>query len=137
MSRARIRKLFESRLKTWADAESPAVPIAWENTNFDPPKDRPWMRCTLIPADTGSDFVEGTDRRYVGLLALSLFVPRGHGAGPAEAVVAELESLFPMNLTLTDAGFTVRTTTPLSAGRADPEPDVFGIPMSLRYYAQN
>lgn len=136
MSRARIRKLFESRLKNWADSETPAVPIAWENTNFDPPKGQPWMRCTLIPADTGSEYVEGADRRYVGVLALNLFVPRGQGSGPAEAIVAELEALFPANLTLTDSGFTVRTTTPLSAGRADPEPDVLGVPMSLRYYAQ-
>lgn len=136
MTQARVRKLLETRLKAWADGKVPPVPVAWQNANFDPPKDRPWMRSTLIPADTDSEYVEGTDRRYVGVLALNLFVPRGEGAGPAEAIVAELETLFPMNLILTDAGFSVRTTTPLSAGRADPEPDGFGVPMSLRYFAQ-
>lgn len=136
MSQARIRKLFEARLSAWAAAETPAVPIAFENTNFDPPKDGPWMRCTLIPADTSSEYVEGTDRRYIGVLALNLFIPRGQGAGPAEAIVAKLETLLPVNLALTDGAFTVRTTTPLSVGRADPEPDLFGVPMSLRYYAQ-
>lgn len=136
MSQARIRKLFEARLSAWAAAETPAVPIAFENVDFDPPKDRPWLRCTVIPADTSSEYVEGADRRYIGVLALNLFIPRGQGAGPAEAVVAKLEALFPVNLALTDGAFTVRTTTPLSTGRAEPEPDVFGVPMSLRYYAQ-
>lgn len=133
MTQKRIRSLLESRLATWAATKS--LPVAYQGAKFSPPVTR-WLRATLLPANTDSQFIEGTDRVYRGVWQMSLFVPAGSGSGDAETLVAELETLYPNNLRLTVSAFVLQTLTPLSAGRAVEEPDWYSIPMSLQYEAR-
>lgn len=132
MSNHLIRSAFETTLKTWADAQIPAIPIAFENVTFTPPATR-YLRAFLLPADTGSRDLEGRHREYLGVYQISIVLPIGNGAGPGETLVAALEALFPMTAPLTSGGLQVFITSPLSASKAPQDPDRYVIPCSLTY----
>ena len=52
MSDAIIRAAIESRLTAWAKAQSPAIPIAYENMGYKPTTGQRFLRGTLMPAGT-------------------------------------------------------------------------------------
>lgn len=134
MSQAIIRAAIEQRLKTWADAEIPAVPIAYQNAPFVPPAG-PYIRAFLLPAETNSPFLEGGSRTYIGVYQLSVCAPETTGSAVAEALLAELEALFTANLRVLQSGVTVIVTSPVSASPAMQEPGLYVIPCRFRYRA--
>lgn len=132
MSQALIRKAFETRLKTWADAQTPVIPIAWENVPFTPPAGR-YMRAFLLPADTESLHLSRTDRYYRGVLQASLAMNINTGAGAAEALVASLDAAFAH--TFTQDSVRIWLVRPFSAAPAIAEPDRHVVPVSAEYRA--
>ena len=59
MSDRVIRSLFEMRLKAWAEARVPKLPIAFEDVAFTPPPgDATYLKVYLLPGNTGSELVE-------------------------------------------------------------------------------
>lgn len=132
MSQAIIRAAFETRLKTWADARSPAIPIAWENVPFTPPSGR-YLRAFLLPARTQSVLLEKTDREYKGIFQVSFCMPVGTGAGTFEGLLSSLDSAFAQ--TFTQSGVRIFLVSPFSAAPAIQEPDRFTIPVSAEYRA--
>lgn len=135
MSNAIIRSALEGRLKTWADAQSPPIPIAFQNAPFTPPNQARYMRAFLLPAETDSNDLAGEHRAYMGLLQVSICVPDGTGSGAAETLSTAIEALFPVSLRLVKSGLTVMITKPASAGPALPEAGIYVVPMSIRYRA--
>lgn len=141
MSEAKIRTLFETRLKTWAD--DLGYPVAYENVNFDitkfkdfDPASGIYLRAYLLPARTDDQFLEGGHRERVGVFQVSICSPRGVGPQPAEAVASALSALFPTNLYLTDdSGFSVQVTTPVSAASGLQGENAWIVPTSFRYRA--
>jgi hypothetical protein len=134
MSTQAIRALYEARLKTWADAHSPVLKIAFENVTFSRPATGIYLRTFTLPNPTDSDYLEATDRIYMGVFQVSIVAPINTGPGAAEAIVKELEALFPAFLSLTST-LTVQTITPVSAAPAIQEPDAYVIPVSFSYRA--
>lgn len=134
MSQSIIRAAIEQRLKAWADAEAPVVTIAYQNAPFTPPSG-PHIRAFLLPGETGSPFLEGGARTYLGVYQFSICAPESTGPATAESMLAELEALFPANLRIVQSGVTVVVTSPVSAGPADPEPGLYVIPCRFRYRA--
>lgn len=114
MSDAAIRAAIESRIGAWAAAQTPAIPVAWQNASFTPPTSR-YLRGFLMPADNDSRYMEGGDALRVGMYQIDVCVPPNTGPAAAEAIVAALEALFPTWLRL-DAGnedvVITRTVTP-------------------------
>jgi hypothetical protein len=133
MSQAVIRRAFETRLKTWADALSPAMPIAWENVAFTPPAGR-YARAFLLPAPTESDTLERTDRLYRGVFQVSLVMPIDKGAGAAETLVASLDAAFAH--TFTQGTLRIWLLRPFSPARGLSEGDRWVMPLSAQYRAQ-
>lgn len=134
MSQKLIRKMFESRLNTWAAARSPQLSIDFENENFQPPAGT-YLRAFLLPAPIGSQDLLGDHRLYTGFFQVSIVTDRNAGAGVAEGIVDELETLFPVNLRLTDSGVTVLVRTPMSPATPIQEPDKYVVPVSCQYRA--
>lgn len=93
------------------------------------------MRAFLLPAETRSDDVPGETRTYLGLFQVSICVPAGASPIPAEQLVAELETLFPMALRLAASGMTINVTKPPSAGSSMPETGLYVTPVSIQYRA--
>lgn len=132
MTQALIRKGFEVSLKTWADALTPALPIAWENVPFVPPVGR-YARAFLLPADTESLFFDGTGREYTGVFQVSLAMTIGAGAAAAETLIASLAAYF--SVSFTSSGLRITMLRPFSASSPIQEPDRWVIPCSAAYKA--
>jgi len=134
MSQALIRQAFEGSLATWAAAQTPPIPVAWENVSFTPPAGR-YARASLLPGGTASDDLEGLLRSYLGLFQVSLCMPIGSGSAEAEALVASLDAQFSTTAPMTSGALTVYITAPMSAAAALAEPDRHVIPVACAYTA--
>lgn len=131
MSEQLIRSLYEGRLKAWAAARVPALPVAWENVSFTPPVGT-YLRAFLLPGDTRSRDLYGDNRHRVGVFQVNLVCPAGNGPGVAGGIAAELEALFPMNLILTSGAFSVTQVSPLRR-RAALTDDRYTVPVDFQY----
>ena len=80
MSLQIIRTAFESRLKTWADAQG--LPIAFENRAFTAPVNNRYLRAYILPAKTNVNFLQGNDREYLGVFQVSIVQPLNAGEAP-------------------------------------------------------
>lgn len=134
MSNKAIRALLEKRLGTWAKAQSPVIPVAFQNAAFTKPSGL-YLRAFLLPNPTDTRFLESTDREYMGVFQASIVAPLNGGPSAADTVVAALEALFPKDLLLTST-LTVRVTSTPSAAPALTEPDAYVVPVSFSYQAQ-
>jgi hypothetical protein len=129
MSQILIRRAFETRLATWATAQS--IDIAWENVEFDPVEGEPYAHASLLPAQTDHLFLDQTGRDYGGVFQVTLFMPLGRGAGATEALVASLDSTFAGSFV--QGSIRVVLLTPMSAAPALPVPDRYVVPVSATY----
>lgn len=117
MSDLIIQSLLNTRLKAFA--ESRDMRVQFENENFDPPsatqpEDGIYLQGFVLPANTTSDTLEGTDKRYSGLYQINICTPQGIGIGHALEIADALSDLFPNNLQLSASdGFVLHLTTPL------------------------
>lgn len=132
MSQTLIRRACESALKTWADAKP--MPVQWQNVVLDPEPDA-YVRAILLPADTEAPDVEGQGRTFTGIWQVSIVRPLGEGAGPAEAIAAELAAIFRPGAPLTVGGLTLFFLRPLSPAAPVDEPGRFVVPCSASYQA--
>ncbi len=131
MSQALIRAALETPLATWAAAQSPAIPVAWENVTFQPGER--YIRANLLPAQTISLDLLGKHRRYQGLLQITLVLPQGPGMGDAEELVSSLEALYPQHAIFTAAGLGVQIVRPMSAASGIPGDGDVSVPVTCRY----
>jgi hypothetical protein len=129
MSQALIRQAFETRLKTWADAQG--LGVAWENMVYTPTEGEEYVHAFLLPARTKSLFLDGSGRNYVGLFQVNLSMPLGGGAGTAEAMVKSLDEAFATSFT--QGTIRVSLLSPMSAASALPVPDRYVVPVSAEY----
>lgn len=134
MSERLIRSLYEGRLKTWAAARSPALQVAWENVDFSPPTGT-YLRAFLLRGETTSQDIAGAMKNRIGIFQVSIVCITGNGPGSAEAIAAELETLFPVNLRLTNGSFAVQIISPLRVRQPVPEPDRYVLPVDFAYRA--
>lgn len=132
MSDQLIRFLLESRLNTWAGARVPPLKVAWENRPFTPPTGI-YLRAFLLRGPTYSRDLAGDNRRRFGVFQINIVGPDGGGAGPFEAIAAELATLFPMNLRLTSGAFWMQQTSPFRVRNGMPEGAVFTLPCDFEY----
>jgi len=92
-----IRVALESRLATWAAAQSTPVPVCYENQSFvKPTDDSPWLECFLKPNTTMNDYVGGTHSTRYGLFMVNVWTKDGIGMGQAEGIAEAIVALFPI-----------------------------------------
>lgn len=132
MSEKLIRSLYEARLKAWSAARVPALPVAWENVGFSPPNDT-YLQAFVLRAETTSKDLEGAMRNRTGVFQINIVCPIGKGAGHAESIAAEIDTLFPNNLRLTSGAFFVQSISPLRTRPAIIGVDRYTVPVDLQY----
>lgn len=131
MSLQIIRTAFESRLKTWADAQVPPLPIAFENRTFTAPANGRYLRAYLLPAKTNANFLEGTDREYLGVFQVSIVQPLNAGTASAQTIAIALDTLYPISFL--EGSTRVYITSPMSAAVPIIEPDAYVLPVSCNF----
>lgn len=90
-----IRKELETRLKTWADAQTPKIPIAFEGVAFTKPSG-PYLEPLLIPNITKHNEVSGQRKTLLGVFEVRCWYPNGKGMGGVERLSGQVIDLFPM-----------------------------------------
>ena len=137
MSQSRIRKIFETRLATWAAALAPPLPVLWENVRVAVEPVSPHLRAYVLPATTLSPYLAGEARTFIGIFQVSIFTLAGAGPKRGEEIAAALDALFPCNDVFTDAGgLAVQVMTPVSASPAMQDDDFSMVSASFRYQCQ-
>jgi len=131
----RIRAIYEGRLKTWADARVPALPVAYENVPFDPVTGATYLKAFLLPANTVSGDLAGALTTYRGVFQVSVCAPINKGAGAALGIADELAALFVVNARLTASGLTVQQITPCSVAPALQDDTNYIVPVSFQFRA--
>ncbi len=134
MSNNLIRAGFESLIATWAAAQSPAIPVAYENKTFTPPATR-YARAFLLPGQTDSQDLQGTHRSYVGVFQVSLYMPVGTGPGAAETLANAICALYPKQTRIVFGGLSIVLTRPMAARAAISDSDRYIVPIDCAYRA--
>ena len=131
MSNVIIRKAFEDRLATWAAAQLPPLPIAYENRAFSPPANGRYLQAFLIPARTDSEFLEGNHRGYDGIFQVSIVMPLGSGTAQAGNIALALDAIYPVYFK--DNAISIYITSPMSAAPPIITDNTFVLPVSCLY----
>ena len=129
MSNVLIRQAFETRLKTWADANS--VQVAWENVEFDPTTDLAYAQPIILPVSTKDLFLDQTGRDRTGIFQVNLSMPLGTGAGAVTALVDSLDTAFAGSFT--QGSIRVTRITPMHPAPPLPVADRYVVPVSAEY----
>lgn len=132
MSDALVRAAFETRLAAWAAAQSPAIPVSYQNVPFTPPTGR-YVRVWILPAPTQSHGIGGTDRERKGVVQIDLCLPIGTGSKTASDLAASLDAAFPLTGPMAQGSIEVWMTSPLSAAAPIEGPTHYTVPLSGSY----
>ena len=135
MSQKIIRAALEAMLNTWAKAQTPPIPIAWQNATFTPPAQARYLRAFLLPAETQDLAVSCDIHVYIGILQVSACFPEGKGSTDADTVVDSLIAEFPQGLIVPKLGMNVMILKTPYAAPAMAEPGLYVVPVSIRYRA--
>jgi hypothetical protein len=134
VSTAAIRQAFEARLKAWADARVPPLPVAWQNVAFDPPAGT-YLESFLLPAGKLSRSLDGSVKVYRGVFQVTVVLPAGTGPGAAEAIESELETLFAESAPMQQGSLRIHVTSPMSSSPAIQREERYAVPVSAAYTA--
>jgi hypothetical protein len=96
MSNSIIRAALESRLKTWADAQVPKIPIAFESVSFTKPAAGLYIEPLLLPNVTSNNELSGTRQTHLGIFEVRCWGPTGNGMGAVEKLANNIVKLFPI-----------------------------------------
>jgi hypothetical protein len=133
MSNSDIREAFETRIATWAAAQTPALPIAWENTSYTPSPQTMYLRCAMLPAATQDPSMGAKHIRLTGMYAINVYGVQDQGPAAAEAAADAIIALFPRG-GMVQNGVTINIDT--TGSRAQGLNDINGfffIPVRIKY----
>lgn len=130
---ADIREAFETRIAAFAAAQTPVLPVAWENTSYTPSPLVAYLRCAMLPAPTVNPALGTKFDRLVGFFAVNVYGVQDTGPAAAEAVADAIIALFPRG-GMTQNGTLINIDT--TGSRAQGLNDINGfffIPVRIRY----
>lgn len=109
--------------------------VAWENRSFTPTVGTPWMRATILPAETTQTIIgiNGLNK-LMGIYQVDLFYPVGVGSGTARSKSDDVITHFKRGTTATYSGVKVSIRRAWR-GTALPEDDWYHIPINIEWYA--
>jgi hypothetical protein len=107
------RSEIETRINTWAEAQIPPIPVAFEGVNFTKPASGPYLEVYMLGSDSKLRTVSADGVRELGMFQVNCYAEAGKGMGEVEAIGQSIVSLFPV---LPKTG-TVSIEQPLSWSR--------------------
>lgn len=135
MSKHLVEPLLVGRLKAFAAARTPVLPVAWTNTPFIPPCGGVYLRETLMLGTPRAAAVGADAKNYQpGIYQIDIMGETGKGVKPTTDISKALEALFPRGLQLSapDIVLTVKGVSVLPGSTSDSR---FKVPVSINFYA--
>lgn len=134
MSESIVCAAIEGALKVWAAAQTPAIPLVFENTIFVPAVGSRYIKGFLMPAETLNQSQGGLHKHYHGMYQLSVFVPEGTGAGAARTLTKAIEVLFKCPTTIVHSSRNVNIQRTPSVAKGAPDGTGFWmVPVTIWY----
>lgn len=92
-----IRQELETRLKAFADAQTPPVLLSYEAVPFIKPTNfAPFLQCFFIPSITLNTDVAGSHKRELGIFQVNVWCADGNGSATIEALAQGVIDAFPI-----------------------------------------
>lgn len=130
MTTATIRSYFEGKLKTFADAQSPVVPIAFENAAFTKPTSGLFLECFIMPSTTINPSTDAVRKREVGICQVNCWSLQGIGTKAGMALAQSIVDLFPV---VPKGTVSIESTPSVERGMLDQQSGWFIIPVVITY----
>lgn len=85
-----VRNSLQGHLVMWLQAQSPAIPCAWENVPFTPPQDvkDTYLRAFIMPASRSGESFCGF--REDGVFQVSIYTGRDRSPTPGQTIAESI-----------------------------------------------
>lgn len=130
MSNTVIRTELETRLKQWADAQVPKIPISFEGVPFTKPTSGVFLEAVLIPNVTLDTDVSASGKRRLGLFQVNCWAKSGKGMREVETLAQSVIDLFPI---LPKTGTVSIESTPFADQPLDDPAGWIIVPVLIQY----
>lgn len=103
MSFKEIQLALDNKLNTLPGG----LPVAWENVKYTPTLGRPWLRPTLINAESQLVCMSDGNQNNPGVYRIDAFYPANAGSGAVLDKLSQIYTHFKSELTLVNGNTTV------------------------------
>ena len=139
MTTTAIQSVFNAKLRTFADAQTPKLSIATENLDFTPTQGAVYLRPYLLLATPRAAAlgVDAPDYQR-GIYQVDIMALKGGGWGAAYAIADKLNTALKRGSRLISTGTLAGTTVVVESvaiGPAMVEDTRYKIPVSITFYA--
>lgn len=136
MSHARVRNLFQTALKTYANGKG--IRVAFDNVQFTPKANETYLVSHLLPADTSSNTLSGDHERILGIYQIVVITPSGSATNSSDTIISELKQIFSIYKRYTDSsGFSVCIMSPLHSPEGKVQNGGWVVPCYFNYRADS
>jgi len=90
------RSEIETRLSSWAKAQTPPIPVAFENVLFTKPKTGPYIEVMLLGETKINRDVRASEIRTYGMFQINCYAPPNGGMAIAESLAQSVTDLYPV-----------------------------------------
>jgi hypothetical protein len=125
-----VRTEVETKLATWAAAQTPVVPVSYENVPFTKPTATAWLQIFFLDAITVNPDVAASGERETGIFQINVCTPENKGTKERDALVTAMKGLFPVLPKTGTVSFERPPTVSNGYNRTD---GFFVTPMSFSY----
>lgn len=129
----KIRQALEVALNTWSAAQTPAVPVAWQNSAYTPTLGSRYVRANILPAETQNPSLGDDHKRFIGIFQILVYTPDDVGPGAAETIAESLFATFARGTSFTASGVTTRVLDSPSVLPSFNDDGWYVTPVSIRY----
>ena len=95
MGHAADSQIIRERFNTRWPIEQPSVAFSFADVDYEPTKDQPWVRLSVLTGDQ-TQVGLGDLRRFrrIGIVNVAIFIPAGSGDGLAKELADSVASIF-------------------------------------------
>jgi len=90
------RTEIETRLLTWANAQNPPIPVAFQNVKFIKPTKGPFLELIMLGDRVANRDLAAAGIRTVGMFQINCYAPVGLGMAQVEALASSVVNLYPV-----------------------------------------
>jgi len=91
-----IRQEVELAVASFAAAQAPAIPVAYEGVPFTKPTGSPYLQVVFLNNAITNATVDAERQRVYGSFQIMVYVPDGKGMKQLDTITSEIAALFPV-----------------------------------------
>jgi hypothetical protein len=130
-----IRQEVESAIASFAAAQNPVIPVAYEGVAFNKPVSSPWLEVVFLNSTTKNATLDATHTRTYGTVQVNVYVPDGKGMKQLDTLTSAVAALFPVANKALYSTFSVEQPPNVSSAMIDTQFRVAAVRVQYRQEA--